>query len=267
MSPKNHMSLAVILLAVSVALEMSWLAGIFVVGDGAYHLFHILLMATLAVSQLAVYFHGRRNGVTHRLALWVAIGTGLTAIGDFVNGAASGVEPVSLKLSWALLWFGTGYALYCWAMWQHNNPLLKAKGGMVADYRYLLAVPVLAINVVSWFQHVEANVAVSGLLYYGSFLFNATLYVMLPTFAIWFYYNTGRSVGGLLVMIGALLIPYSDLVLFGSWLRGGDPAVPGFQLYAYNWILYFGGQVLFSLFPALVIEADARRSATGHANR
>ena len=48
-------------------------------------------------------------------------------------------------------------------------------------------------------------------------------------------------------MVGAVLIPYSDLVLFRSWLEGGDPDVVSRQLYASNWILYFGGQIFSSM--------------------
>ena len=76
--------------------------------------------------------------------------------------------------------------------------------------------------------------------------------------------NSRWSVGGLLVLVGAVLIPYSDLVLFRSWLEGGDPDVVSRQLYASNWILYFGGQCLMSLFPALVIGSAGASAATGN---
>ena len=35
-----------------------------------------------------------------------------------------------------------------------------------------------------------------------------------------------------------------------------DPAVPSFTLYAFNWIVYFSGQVLVGCFPALAIESQ-----------
>ncbi|MBJ7347144.1 MAG: hypothetical protein JHC87_01085 [Thermoleophilaceae bacterium] len=262
MSPKNFMLVVVTLLASSVALEITLLAGVFSLGDYPYHGIHLTLMGILAGSQFALYFYGRRHGVKHRLALFFAVGACLTATGDFVNSAVSQIEPVSLKLTWALLLFGAGYTLYNIALWQHNDGLLRGGSSKFARYRYLIALPILAINVVSWFTHVEPNVDGFDLLYYGSFIFNATIYVFLPTFAIWFFYNSGRSVGGLIVLVGALLIPYSDLILFSSWMRSGDPAVPGFELYAFNWIVYFGGQALISIFPALVIEEELGSAPT-----
>lgn len=256
MSPKNFMLVVVALLASSVALEIALLAGVFNLGDYPYHGVHLALMGLLAGNQFALFFYGRRHGVKHHLALFFAVGACLTATGDFVNSAISQIEPVSLKLTWALLLFGAGYTLYTFALWQHNNGVLRGGSSAFARYRYLIALPILAINVVGWFMHVGPNVEGFELLSYGSFMFNATIYVLMPTFAFWFFYNTGRSVGGLIVLVGALLIPFSDLILFSSWLRGGDPAVPAFELYAFNWIVYFGGQAMISIFPALVIEEE-----------
>jgi len=91
-------------------------------------------------------------------------------------------------------------------------------------------------------------------------VFNASIYVLMPLLAIRDCQRSDYSSGGLIVVIGSLLIPYSDLILFNSWLKGGDPAVPTLALYAINWIVYFGGQVLISRFPALALEAEARRA-------
>ena len=256
MSPKNFIMLAIVLLAASITLEITLLAGVLNLGVSRYHQIHLLLIGTLAGSQFLLYFYGKRHGIKHHAALLFAIGACLTGSGDFVNGAISHIEPVSLKLTWALLLFGAGYVSYSVALWTYNNAILKRGTSTFARARYLIAVPFLVMNVAAWFKYVEPNVAGFDLLYYGSFIFNATIYVLLPTFAVWFFYNSGKSIGGLIVLVGAFLIPYSDLILFSSWLRGGDPAVASFQLYAYNWILYFGGQVLISIFPALVIDAE-----------
>ncbi len=259
MTPRHSHQLVILLLTVSITLEVTLLAGLFHLSDFLYHSLHLAFMATLIGSQLALYLKADKRLPGARYALWFAIGAAFTLIGDYVNGAVSSVQPVSLKLTWAMLLFGLGYSLYILALWRYQTgqPTFArtiGRGG------YLLALLILAINVISWFHHVEVNLRGHDLLYYGSFVFNATIYVLMPLLAFHFYRHSGYSTGGLFVLMGGLLIPYSDLVLFASWLRGGDPVVPGFTLYAFNWIAYFGGQVLFSRFPALVLEAEAGSS-------
>lgn len=255
--PADFQKLVAALLAGAVALEATLLAGVVHLGDGLYHGLHVAQMATLVLAQLALWRTLRRQGAAAApAALALAVGAAFTAVGDFVNGAVSGVEPVSLKLSWALLLFGSGYTIYVATLARYAAPRLKRHGGPFFAWRYRVMAIILALNVVAWFRHVAANVAGRDLLCYGSFVFNATIYVALPGLALWYFVAAGRSVGALLVLLGAVLIPYSDLVLFDSWLRG-DPAVPAFALYAANWIVYFGGQALFSLFPALLAEADS----------
>ncbi|MBJ7348478.1 MAG: hypothetical protein JHC87_07900 [Thermoleophilaceae bacterium] len=256
MSPKNFMTIAIVLFASSVALEINVLAGVMSLGETSYHSIHIALMATLAASQFALYFYGKQRGVQHKAALLFGIGLCLTGTGDFVNGAISGIEPVSLKLTWAMLLFGLGYIGYCVALWTYNSPILRSDTGTFARFRYLVAIPFLVLNVGAWLMHVEPNFADTGVLYYGSFVFNATIYVVMPMLGVWYYHNTGRSVGGLIVLLGTLFLPFSDLVLFSSWLRDGDPAVATAALYAYNWIVYFGGQILVGMFPAQIIDAE-----------
>jgi len=253
--PQRHIQFTIIILTLSIALEITFLAGIITVSAALYHCLHMLFMASLIGSQLALFFSSK-GAPQRNTALWFATGTSLTAVGDFINSAISPVQPVSLKLTWALALFGAGYAIYNAVLWQYNNRLLKRSDTPFAKYRYLLALPVLAVNVLSWCQHVQGNLQGLGLLRYGSFVFNATIYVLMPTLGLWFFYNRRKSTSGLMVLLGTLLIPYSDLILFGSWLRGGNPAAPSFQLYAYNWILYYAGQVLISLFPAIVMEAN-----------
>lgn len=247
------MMIAAALLAASAVLEVTLLAGVQEIGDTAYHLIHLVWVAALAVSLFSLHLFARTRG-GGALALWFGIGLCLTGVGDFINGAESGVEPATLKLSWALLLFGAGYAIYSVAMWAFSEPLLRGQSSRFARWRYAIPIPILIVNVIGWFTYVESHVGGHDVLYYGSFIFNATVNVALLTVAIWFFYTSGRSIGGLVVLIGALLLPYSDLILFDSWLRDGDPAVPSFELYSYNWIVYFSGQALISIFPALAIE-------------
>ncbi|HEX5276073.1 MAG TPA: hypothetical protein VFW42_00220 [Fluviicoccus sp.] len=246
MSPQHHLKIAILLLAGSVSLEVTFLAGLFPVNDLFYHGLHLALMGALIASQGRVFLTAGLDDPRRFPALAFAVGAAFTAVGDFVNGALSSVQPVSLKLSWAMLLFGIGYSLYCLAFW-HVRRRQAADG-----FPWVAAVlAVLVVNVVSWLQHVEPLLRGMDLLYYGSCLFNATIYVALPVLAFAFCRGTAYRPGGLLVLCGALLIPFSDLILFATWMPG-NPAVPAFPLYAFNWILYFSGQVLVSLFPSLV---------------
>jgi hypothetical protein len=254
MSPSIFRQFIVLALAASVAIEVTLLAGIFQLGSGAYHGLHLLLMAALAGALLLQFRWARTQGnAAAASALLLAAGALSTGIGDYVNGALSGVSPVSLKLTWALLLFGIGYSLYVGVLWQAAKTCAP---GNWQTWRWLLPLLILTGNVLAWFNHVEANVADHALLYYGSFAFNATLYVALPTLALWFWAQTGRTPAAMIVLVGTVFIPWSDLVLFDSWLRGQDPDVPAFELYALNWILYFGGQALFATLPSLLIERE-----------
>ncbi|MBJ7458250.1 MAG: hypothetical protein JHD02_03585 [Thermoleophilaceae bacterium] len=260
MTPKRFILLAILLGTTSIAFEATALADVFKPSTDAYHSTHIAFMAALVIGQFALYFSARASHPEARLALLFAIGATFTATGDFINGASSGIEPVSTKLTWALLWFGTGYLLYVVAMWLYNEPILKQSTSTsnFAKYRYAIALPILAANVAGWFMHVGPLVEDFELLRYGSFIFNATIYVAMPMLGIWFFRNSGWSAGGLVVLMGTLFIPFSDLILFASWLENGDPDVPSYQLYAYNWFVYFSGQVMISIFPALAIAGRER---------
>jgi hypothetical protein len=253
MSAQRHLKFAALLLTGSITMEITLLAGLFPVNDLIYHGLHLVLMAALITSQWLVFRRASLQDPRRRLALCFAFGALFTAVGDYVNGALSAVQPVSLKLTWAMLLFGIGYTLYTAALWKHSRDGVKPLVAGKLRPAYWMALPVLAVNVLSWFQHVEPLMRGMELLYYGSFVFNATIYVLMPTYALWFFLNARQSTGSLLVLCGALLISYSDLILFATWLKG-DPAVPEFPLYAFNWILYFGGQVLISLFPALALQ-------------
>jgi hypothetical protein len=258
MLASHYIKFSIGLLVASVSLEITLLAGLFQFSDALYHGIHLLLMVILIASQLTLFLTANKHLQTRKYALWFAIATTFTAIGDYVNSAVSAVQPVSMKLTWAMLLFGIGYAVYNFVLWQLNQSMLKQqKKTRFSGLQYAIALLILAINVVSWFQHVEPNIRGLDVLYYGSFIFNATIYVMMPLFAVWFLHQTKYSMGGLLVLLGAFLIPYSDLILFASWLRG-NPPVPSFQLYAYNWILYFSGQALFTQLPSWAMMAESK---------
>ncbi|MBI2733813.1 MAG: hypothetical protein HYX44_11085 [Aquabacterium sp.] len=262
MTPEKHIKLVTGVLASSVAIEVNLLAGLERLPDAAYHGLHIALMAAVVLSQFMLYVSSKGRSPYAGYAGWMALGMASTAVGDYVNGAMSGVEPVSLKLTWALLLFGVGYVIYVVMLWRHDREMAAAGQGARGLWRYGLALPVLVGNLLAWIQHVQPGVQAHTLLCYGSFVFNLTIYVAMPVLAMRYFINSQWHVGGLVVLIGGVLIPYSDLILFGSWLRSGvDPAVPSFQLYAYNWIVYFGGQALMAMFPALVMQSEARAKA------
>ena len=261
MSPADFPKLVAVLLATAIGIEVSLLAGVYHLDTAPYHLMHLAFMAVLVLGQFALWRHARAAGLPAAgTALALAIGAAFTAVGDFVNGAVSGIEPVSLKLTWALLLFGVGYTLYVATLWRCAAPALRTGAPRLYPWRYAVALVILAGNVAAWLQHVEPGAAGHALLYYGSFVFNATLYVMLPACAAWLAVASRFSLGAIVVLIGAILIPYSDLVLFDSWLRG-NPAVPSFELYAYNWIVYFGGQALFATLPSLLMNGGLSAQA------
>lgn len=255
MLPRYQPRLIAILFAASLSLEMALLGGVYTLSDGVYHGIHIALMTTLVASQLALYLKYRGQLKSSRYALWFAVALASTMIGDFVNGASSGVEPVTEKLTWALLFFGTGYAIYCLCLWRYGRGRASAATG---GYRTLLiaAVVIAAANLIGWLDKAEPVLQGHDLLYWGSCIFNLTIYVALPALAFWLYRQSGWGTTNLLIFLGALLIPFSDLVLFASWLADGDPAVPARALYIANWPLYFGGQLLMSLFPASAMDAE-----------
>ncbi len=255
MLPKNQINFAMTLLLFSTMFEIALLAKMFVVSDFIYHSIHMLLLIALLGSLLALYFTSNKSLSNRKYALLMATGMVFTTIGDYVNSAISNVNPVSLKLTWALLLFGIGYSIYVFAMWHCYRSRSKPLNGMRFERWYLLALPILVMNVISWFMHIQDYLYPFAVLHYGSFFFNATIYVLMPLGAIGIFRASRYSTMGLLILFGACLIPYSDLMLFSTWLKG-NPPVPSFELYAYNWILYFSGQVLITLLAAWAMDVE-----------
>lgn len=256
MLPRHTHLTAILLLTLSVMLEVSTLTGLLPLGDSLYHGAHLGFMAALVLSQILLYRRTRSP-----LALLFACGSFATMIGDAFNSTLVPVQPVSLKLSWALLWFGIGYGLYLVALRREDREAQRRCGPSRLDDPRTALPAILVVNTVFWGVFVEKCLRGHDVLYIGSLLFNGSIYVLMPWLGQRFFRHSGYSAGGLLVWLGSLLIPFSDLILFHSWLRDGDPAAPDRLLYAANWIVYFGGQVLLSRFPALAIEAEQRRAA------
>ena len=263
MTPQQHIKWVGGLLAASVAAEVNLLAGLERLGEGAYHALHLGLMVAVVASLWWLSWSNRSTSRHATTSGWMALGMAFTALGDHVNGPVSGVEPVSLKLTWALLLFGVGYTMYVAMLWRHDRIIAAQRRNGSGWWRYGLAIPVAVLNLLLWLEHVEPGVRAHPLLNHGSLVFNLTLYVAMPVLAMRYFINSRWSIGGLVVLIGGVWIPYSDLILFGSWLlEGVDPAVPVFQLYAYNWVVYFGGQVLMAMFPALLMMEEADEASS-----
>lgn len=255
MTPESVLKLLTVLLGFSVALECAVVSGLWPLPVPAYHLIHLMLMVTAIAATLALYRRRSRGGDADRaVPLWFAGGLAFTAVGDYVNSALSDVNPVTHKLSWALLLFAFGYTCYIVGMWK-GLALLDGGKTVVPVFLWGLIPVILVGNLFTWFTRVQVRVADYPILSYGSFLFNATLYVLLPWLAIRYLFARRFSVEAVVVMVGVVFLAYSDLVLFDSWLKLPAGADIPTLLYASNWILYFGGQCLTNVFPASVALA------------
>lgn len=252
-----------LLLAASLVVESGMLSGLFSFSVTGYHLIHLLLMTGLLAITGALWWRRRRESAPDApvVALF-ALGLVFTLIGDYVNSRLSDVNPVTLKLTWALLFFGLGYSCYIAGLWR--GLALVAPGAR----RLWPVIPViLALNVTGWLTSVAARVAGQPVLSYGSFVFNATLYVILPWLAIRYLVACRYGLASVVVMIGAVLLPFSDLVLFKTWLPRPDDEPVSLILYSSNWILYFGGQCLMNVFTAaLAMTPPGNRSAVTSAS-
>lgn len=106
------------------------------------------------------------------------------------------------------------------------------------------AAAVLAVaNYLSWSSRIEPVVSQHGALKTGSLIFSLTLYVALPALSLAIFVGSGWSTEALVLLIGTGLLPFSDLILFGTWLGENDSVSLG--NYALKRIFYFGGQSLF----------------------
>lgn len=231
-------------LAVSCAYEGMALAGIETPASFAYSIYHLFCMALLLAMSVWVFLQNRSNVVGALPAIGLlSVGLIATGIGDFVNSSISPIEVVSQKLTWALLCFGVGYSAY--------TVLLCIEFGRIAPDRrkrswaaLVGAAAVLAVaNYLSWSSRIEPVVSQYSALKTGSLIFSLTLYVALPALSLAIFVGSGWSTEALVLLIGTGLLPFSDLILFATWLGGDDSVSLG--NYALNWIFYFGGQSLF----------------------
>ena len=261
MVPESVLKIFASLLGFSVAVECGVLSGLWTLGLRGYHLIHLMLMACLFGLAVALYRQRSRRGAADRaVSLWFAAGLACTIVPavDFVTSEPSSSNPVTHQLSLAMLFFALGYTCYIVGMWKGLALLTDGKT-VVPRTLWLLIPVILAGNVITWITRVQARVADYPILYYGSFVFNATIYVILPWLAIRYLIARRFSLAAVAVMIGAVFIAYSDLVLFDSWFRLPVGTSIPTVLYASNWILYFGGQCLLNVFPsslAQTLDAD-----------
>ena len=231
------------------------LSGLWTLGLRGYHLIHLMLMACLFGLAVALYRQRSRRGAADRaVSLWFAAGLACTVVGDYINSVLSGIHPVTHQLGWAVPIYALGYTCYIVGMWK-GLALIPGGKTVVPRTLWLLIPVILAGNVITWITRVQARVANYPILHYGSFVFNATIYVILPWLAIRYLIARRFSLAAVAVMIGAVFIAYSDLVLFDSWFRLPVGTSIPTVLYASNWILYFGGQCLLNVFPSSLAQA------------
>lgn len=253
MKPESFLGGVAVLAAVSLALESAMLSGLLALPVPVYHLLHLLLMLGLLAITTALWRHRRRaGGPDAQVGMLFAAGLTFTVVGDYVNSALSDVNPVTLKLTWALLFFGLGYACYIAGLWKGLGLV-----GPGSSRLWPLIGVILAVNVTGWLTSVASRVSGNAALSYGSFAFNATLYVILPWLAIRYLVARRFAIDAVVVTIGAVLLPFSDLVLFNTWLAPPGDAPITLTQYSSNWIVYFGGQCLMNVFTASVAMALA----------
>ncbi|MGL4305774.1 MAG: hypothetical protein ACRCSF_06430 [Mycobacteriaceae bacterium] len=253
MEAKTAIKLILVLVFANLGVEVSFLAETVIASDVVYYLCHLGFMAALTVILLLFCLkYIRSDRPVGLAAVLVTCGLFITAVGDYVNSDVSAVESVEAKLSFALFLFGAGYISYCIALIILSNRVARERSDISHwfRYRYFLLIPSLAITSVSWYQHVMENVEGNSLLYYGSIIFNSTIYTLMPVLGFLFFYLARWNLGGLLVFIGSVFIPFSDLILFATWLDGGDEPV-SLYFYSINFIVYFSGQACLVLFPAV----------------
>ncbi len=236
-------------LALSVIAEVLWMGHISRPPTTIYHLWHIALMLVVLGVRLAYQKH-----LAPRVARYTRLliaGMVFCTAGDVINSAISGVEPITRKLFFAIFLFGAGYSFYVFALYHFALPVLRERGGIGYRLRWVVVAVTALANMAGWTSYVRPGVAGNRFLEVGSFIFNLTIYSLLIGLCVWYFWGRRLSLPALPVMVGGALLPISDLYLFHTWLAPDqNPAVPVFEFYAANWILYFGGQVLFALLPA-----------------
>lgn len=253
-SATNYLQIAIATLTISVVAETSLLSGLFNMPSFFYHVMHCLFMGVLIGSQLLLFLNLKKSGGNGKFALWYGIALTFTVIGDFVNGELSSVSLLSDKLTYALFLFGTGYIIYIVILYRYLKGLSSDTTNTLATMNLLQkGIPVLIVNVTAFYFFVHKQLINFPVLHHGAFIFNATIYVALPTLGLLFYLKSNKSTYGLIVYLGSFLIPFSDLVLFGTWFNNGEnPISISLNHYSTNWILYFGGQVLLSMLPSFI---------------
>jgi hypothetical protein len=259
MTPKNHIVFVSLIIAGTCLFEMSLLAGLEAVADPGYQLVHLCSMGLLIAGQVLLIRHFRQNGLPVRFPALTAAALVCTGIGDLVNGTLTGITPVSTKLTFALFLFGAGYLIYTYNLWQAIRITGAPSRKMPLTLLMFLIAGALINNLSSWFIYIDELVQGFTLLRYGGMIFNATIYVAMPVLGIYYAYKTGWAISGWIILIAGVFLPYSDLILFDSWLPG-NPDFPGRDLYAYNWMVYFSGQCLMSMLPSFLAHGGGKET-------
>lgn len=254
MNTNKHIIFISLIIAFVYSLEMTLLAKLIVLSDEIYQAIHLISMAGLIVAQLSLIKNFKQNGLSIKLLILTAVGLFSTGIGDYANSSLSNITPVSTKLTFAMIAFGFGYLLYSYNLWVAIRTKSDQTKPISMTNVSLTIVPVLGFGLANWFM-MSNLMNEFDLLYYGSFVFVCTIYLALPSLSILYAYKSGWSISSWIIMIASFFILYSDVILFSSWLVG-NPNNPTRELYAYNWIIYFGGQCLMSLLPTFVAIND-----------
>lgn len=226
----------------SVMLEISLLAEMFTLSEKLYSFIHYIELLLLLILLTAFGILNKS-----KTAFLFAIGMLFTFAGDVINSSISGISPISLKLKFAIVLFSIGYSFYCYALWKVTS--IKINNTFIGKYKYWLLLPIQAISLANWSKFVYPNVQHDYFLLYGTIVVTFFIYALLPLFAIWFLFIINLNPKGFIILIGAILIPYSDALLFYTWLQE-DLYVPLADDYKLNFILYYTGQSLISLLPA-----------------
>ncbi|BCI86210.1 hypothetical protein NIIDMKKI_14160 [Mycobacterium kansasii] len=85
-----------------------------------YHIWHVALMLFVITVRLA--YQQRLSPQVARYTRILIAGMAMCAVGDVVNSAISGIEPISQKLSTAIILFGAGYTLYVYVLYRFLSP-------------------------------------------------------------------------------------------------------------------------------------------------
>ena len=253
------------LAALSLLVEGGVLSNTLLLSARPYHAWHVALTLGLAGAIFSLRAQARSSQARAQV-LALACGMATTGLGDWVNSAISGITPVSAKLQIALLLFGLGYGLDVWVLAQQaRDAMARAAPGWL-PWRHAVTALVALNNGLGWWLAVRPLLLGLPLLCLGSAAFNLSVYVAMPTLAIWLMLARRGALDSVMVLLGALLLQLSDLVLLRSWLAHGDAQAVSQQLYAANWVLYYSGQALMASLAVWPLREASHQASCARAS-